>query len=666
MDQEDNNFDENQDNQIDQDTHELDWQEPIVDGPVPRLLDFKNNIQTSRAALLGVVVTTAALVGLILTLTLPWITYEGEREVYNEETGEEKTVEEKESIGYGEFDKPENMERMRWWLPGSMEFYEDAVGMAVNGFLLLTILGAAIYVLSVYQHLAPCKKIFQLIPDFIAEGQKRLLALHALSSLVILLSAFTLRAVPRFLQLQMAYNRNSEEFGTNQSIFAGWASLGVMITTGIILIFGFFTIYSMLRAGWALPEIAGSKMDAHRIRSRKYTRMSFFLIVLGIVGLIASLILPTLLLTHSSTYSDEETEIIFDDGLVHGWGEWLPFGDEFADWEAASTLNSIGFECILIFGLIASMGTAFHNFGKPGYFRFIFWVPVCLVTLISLGLVIHNILWIRGAGDLVEGLTNSPYGYFFTNFESDFAYNYFPIIISACALVSLSIVLYFHRNEILYGEEVRVMGEIEGAPEGEEIPWAGFSPSYLTGFPKKQMAISLGGLFVISCAFGVFAPDLALGGSSHDSTAGGPWIPLHDSYEDDERYLEENSYEDIGYYIGEDTIFSINFTLRWRDEEDEPFATNEPDEFRLTVETPSHGMQQSEWVANEHGEEGVIVLNSQYSGDPGPTGSQGTFFVTVDCGECGDQWYADPYILCQTDDGNSYRVSYEYSYWMEM
>ncbi len=657
-------------------------EDDVTEGMYANPVAVMENLKRSRAALLGFVVMVAAITGLILCYTLPWIDYEGEREIYDEEEYEYIMVSDEESIKYRDLDDEENMERM-YWSKKEIEFYEDAAGWAINGFIFLTILGASIYLLAVYQNLPVFERLFGLMSHSMPEGQRRLVALQILAALVVLVSALSLRAVPRFIQLQQAYNESMAENDLPDTIYAGWASVGVILAAGTIMICGLVTLCTVLKAGWTrtirgeagaesleslIPEGGWPKDDKHSIsaRCRKYGIISLAVVAAGLIGLVLSLAIPTMDVTFK--VSDENYRNVFDDGKVYAFKEWSVggAGDEFESWYGASNFNRVGFQCFIFLGLVSSVGIHFHNSGEDLKFRLLFWGPICIIALLGVAMIISNFLWILNGEELGEAWTaeldeifgeDNPF-----KVESKFINNYYPLVISGGTALFLFSMLHFHRREILHGEDLHQEDEAEYDTFPWDIPDSGF---VLHGFPGKTMMASICVLFLLTGAFGVYAPDIGVGDGGSGEQSNPAWVIGHGSGMGEDRYLDEYTSEDLQYYIEEDIIIRIEFYIWWEDEDDQPLCENEPDEFRLTVETPWGELKQSEWVQNQHGESASITLTFERENDPSNKGSAGTFKVTVECGECGDQWYTNPHTIGHEDTGNDYTIGSEYDYWKE-
>lgn len=662
----------------------------------PNPLEVMSNLRDSHAAFLGFTVAVIALIGIIFCYAFPWISYEGERQEYDGETGEYVMVEESESIGYGEFDDRENMDRMRWPTERSSDFYKDAASWSMGGFRILLFVGVLTYLLAVYQHSNPCNRFFNLFPGHMTDPQKRLLMLHLISGIVVLYSALTIRSVFRFFQLQLVYNHNSEVFGTNQTIFAGWAGVAILLTAGSILIISLTTIYSILRTGWSNPasgesisysssqgdsvgddpESLQDPLDIFVGRSRTFGLISMTIIIVAIAGIILSLILPTLSLSTNFFGGQEETEVLVDDGTIHEfegfpWYLYDPHGGlssgvnrELGEWSDSSQSNVTAFQGLLFLGLLSSLGMTFHTFGNRQYFTLVFWGSIGLITLVSISVMISNIQWIRGAGNLGDELFATLAWWPGFTFETKFVYNYFPLLISSIATIAFPVFIYLNRYDIISG--LSRIDEEEADQVYPSLPvFTNMSSGGYSSLPMHQIAASFIILLLIAISFGAFAQDFRLG-SGADEPPERPWVPVNREGEREDDHLDENTQREYSYWPGIDSIFAINFTLRWTDEEDEPMATNDPDEFRLTVETPWGETQRSEWVANEHGEEGIIELKFMLESDPGPTQSLGHFNATVECGECGDQWYTNPPTIGLTDGGNDYTLTHEYGYWVQV
>jgi MFS family permease len=118
---------------------------------------------------------------------------------------------------------------------------------------------------------------------------------------------------------------------------------------------------------------------------------------------------------------------------------------------------------------------------------------------------------------------------------------------------------------------------------------------------------------------------------------------------------------------------TVTFTLTWADEANDPFRTNEPDEFELVV-NPPEGAEESGQATNPQGGMGTIViiieifdqLDPEPNRDPYLNGT-GDYAVTINCVDCGDQV---PIIsiggpLVNEDNDNDWSLAVGYSYWVE-
>ncbi|MEM2870575.1 MAG: MFS transporter [Thermoplasmata archaeon] len=119
--------------------------------------------------------------------------------------------------------------------------------------------------------------------------------------------------------------------------------------------------------------------------------------------------------------------------------------------------------------------------------------------------------------------------------------------------------------------------------------------------------------------------------------------------------------------IEERNLASLTFTLRWTDEEDivRLLRTyeNQPDEFGLAVVSPGGIAVSSGMVSNPHGREGSVSvsLTFNFSGPEDARGN-GTYKVTIACGNCGDFFPAFG-IIGFTDTGNDWTLEVKYDYY---
>lgn len=666
----------------------------------PNPWTIRDNIRMSHAAFLGFSVTLIAIIGMILCYSLPWITYEGERQEYDPETDETTTVDDSVSIGYGEFDDRGNMDRLRWPTDRSSDHYEEAASASMGGFRFMLILGILTYLVAVYQHSGSFSGLISRIPGTLTDPQKRILILHLLSGLFVFQSTMTLKSVFRFLQLQIAYNHNSDLFGTGQVIFAGWAGIGIIITAGSILIIGLHMILTIIRSGCASPRDGWndgdqvesmateeweqeteygpipSKQRIWETDSGRYSMLSMGIIIISILGLAISLLIPSLSLTTNwLSGGQEEQEILVDDANVNEFSQfpWYIYdidgsrssgvNRELEDWQSSSEFNVNAFRILLLFGLLCTIGVTFNEFGKVQYFTLAFWGAIGLTSLLSIAVMISNILWIRGAGDLGDELYNTLAWISTFSFETAMR-NPVPLVISVLGSVTLPAFLFLHRHEVMSG----LSDTDDRIPADTTWPILTFPLTGRDGsspLSQRGLTISLAVFLLLAVSVGAYARETSLGGDSGDLPER-PWTPQKKYGDREDEYLDEYSSMEFSYWHGISTIYSINFTLRWADEADETLAENYPDEFRLTVESPWNETKQSDWVANEHGEEGVIELSFLIEGDPGDTGSLGHFNVTVECGECGDQWYTNPPTVGLADNGNNFLLTHDYWVWKQL
>ncbi len=654
--EEEYDWDEEEEEEEDEEdeTLELPWDRPS-------LLDLRGNMKKSRAAFLGVAICTLALVGLILCYVLPWVTHEDA----NGDT---------EHIKSGDFEDVEIMVKMHWWNTGeAAQFYQNATGWATGGFTQLMFLGLAIYLLALYQDSPPARRFFSYFPDSMLEEQRRLFALQVLASLSIFMAVMTLRAVPRFFQLQLAYNQNSDALGTGESIFAGWASMGVLVCAGSILILGLHMVYSILRTGWSVEENEVGE-STEFARRKTLSRVSLGLLGLGTAGLLLSLLLPSLLA--SIDVGGSVLELVVDDGTIYELKVFRTYyppldniyrglGDAMDNWYASAGFNLFSFSMILLMGLISSLGIHLPREKQGRSFFLSYWAPLLVSSLFCLAILVNTILWMQKGdkpGEAASGFLIAI-GFSEISIETSHIHNYVPLLLSAVGLVALSFFLFKSRSEL--GE---LLSGLKGEPGDEEemeylpAPWTWPREPGEGTFRAKPLAASFACLFLLAGAFGALGPGMGLdtGGLGELEQQ---WFPAHEDSGELQSSIDENSADFYPIELSDDTIFLINFTLRWQDEADEPFATNDGDEFRLIVEAPWGEEQQSEWVKNEHGEEGFIHISFIRDGEPGPMDSAGYYNVTIECGECGDQWYTNPPTIGQADNGNDYFFSSEYYFW---
>lgn len=131
-------------------------------------------------------------------------------------------------------------------------------------------------------------------------------------------------------------------------------------------------------------------------------------------------------------------------------------------------------------------------------------------------------------------------------------------------------------------------------------------------------------------------------------------------------HSDENTDKELTIYIKDQNIVYINFTLVWKDEEDEEGTTNEPDYFAINVTTPWNESKETEEKANEHGKEGSVSLSFiNPSKEEKNKVATGEYKVIIKCGDCGDQWYTSPHTVGWVDDGNDWTLIIEYYYNVE-
>jgi hypothetical protein len=113
-----------------------------------------------------------------------------------------------------------------------------------------------------------------------------------------------------------------------------------------------------------------------------------------------------------------------------------------------------------------------------------------------------------------------------------------------------------------------------------------------------------------------------------------------------------------------DMILSeIVLTLTWTDEDMGLARSNEPDEFSITLTTPSGDSESSPFVPNRAGDlTGQIVLPMTLDENEDNTG---IWQVTISTGECGDVYTGGPFGLIKLEDdiGNSWALSIQYFYY---
>ena len=128
----------------------------------------------------------------------------------------------------------------------------------------------------------------------------------------------------------------------------------------------------------------------------------------------------------------------------------------------------------------------------------------------------------------------------------------------------------------------------------------------------------------------------------------------------------ENSDQTIDVKVVDENIIDINFTLTWVDEDDYQGRTNQPDEFSITVTTPTSSTweetKDSGQASNPQGGEGRVTVSFvNPSGDEKNTMGTGTYEVVVHCGNCGDQTPGST----DSDDGNKWTLTVFYHYNVE-
>ena len=122
----------------------------------------------------------------------------------------------------------------------------------------------------------------------------------------------------------------------------------------------------------------------------------------------------------------------------------------------------------------------------------------------------------------------------------------------------------------------------------------------------------------------------------------------------------ENSNTPLTLSIKDENIKYVNFTLVWWDEEDEPGAENEPDNFAINV-TTSWNESNEVAGANPRNGEGRISLTFVNPSDKKENEiGTGDYEVVIRCGDCGEQWESSTGLIGENDSGNDWTLIVEY------
>ena len=152
---------------------------------------------------------------------------------------------------------------------------------------------------------------------------------------------------------------------------------------------------------------------------------------------------------------------------------------------------------------------------------------------------------------------------------------------------------------------------------------------------------------------------------------GGPtglaaYVDMNTTITDSGTAVEQADPDEKTYEIDQENLFMFNVTVKWDDEADQMFKSNQPDTFLVEVTAPD-GSMVSGGGSNQRNQEGVIVVTIDrdiLASDAELMAWTGTWSVNVTCTDAGDQ---EPQFFpdiggqrTNPDTGNAYTLEVEY------
>lgn len=129
---------------------------------------------------------------------------------------------------------------------------------------------------------------------------------------------------------------------------------------------------------------------------------------------------------------------------------------------------------------------------------------------------------------------------------------------------------------------------------------------------------------------------------------------------EDGRTSEKSTYSHK-FSLEHEFLTAVSASLSWKDEDAGIGRTNAPDEFKITLVSPTGESVNSQFVSNSatSGEGAIPPISMSLVEDVDHTGE---WEVIVEAGDCGDYYGRFGYVSYQADDGNDWTLSIEYKY----
>jgi dipeptide/tripeptide permease len=187
---------------------------------------------------------------------------------------------------------------------------------------------------------------------------------------------------------------------------------------------------------------------------------------------------------------------------------------------------------------------------------------------------------------------------------------------------------------------------------------------------ESQMTVAVAFLLIPGLLFGAYASgtdhyfrNLGTGSGGtwehYNLTSGGPITVAGHS--------NANTRTEEPVEIKDPNLVNVTFTLKWTDEPDQKHLgrtyTNQPDQFGLAVGSSNGTAVSSQIVSNVQGQEGVVSVSLELEPrKPGSDAGEGTFNVSVICGNCGPFTNRFSFVS-YTDTGNDWTLEVNYQYY---
>jgi len=646
----------------------------------------------SFEAIFGYVLLGISILGIILTLTVPWYTYEISIEYeglheYRGSPGNEVSVSQKGSYTYSEIGERDGG-------PDSYgtesKYMENGARYVLWGFILLILL-SILYLLgllgSSFRTSASILSLGVGKTDTLNMGHRRSLKLIAILSMWVP-AAMVAYGASRFIGYTRALSSNVIESSKSPFYVSLTGDYGspagyIMFITGIIILGGVSFYFFKF---WLKPlQPHGSKRGGISSATKSANMLS---IVVALVTL-GYIIMPmfSIITTEEHVGIDGNTfrfEFYNTDGGVHDLIYLMEEeGVMILEWEEISSdlyMMQWALFAGMVLSILSLMGIAITLANPKHILGLLMQNSIYLIFIAAIIFLIGQImLWSDIPGLTSTVATTSD------EWSRKFSYgnNYFPFItylLAIPATVVGCVYLTPFTLQIVRSKEYAGRGAYSGTGAYTETiplePYAGGGFSDLFREHRKPIIACLciitlivAGILVYS--FVDFGDE---GGSSvnvnvqlfnvddFNLVEGSVWV-LED-------YATEEQDYTFVYEIDEPNVSSVYFLLTWTDEEDTgwigpaPNHENQPDTFTIIAENPSTGLASGASGSNSHGQEGFVELIVPISIESVPSlnGTGGwniTLWVVA-----GDHEPVGPGAFKFLDNGNDFTLEVSYTYYI--